>query len=85
MQVWKVKQSQQPAYIASNFRIATTRSGAQGNLQVPAVESDLASKSFMVRAASTWNLIPLEIRSVKKLIGFKKKLKQWVKSNVEVN
>ena len=85
LQVWKVKMSQQPAYIASNLKTANTRSGAQGNLQVPFVESDLAGKSFMVRSASTWNLIPPDIRNVKKLHGFKKKLKQWIKSNVELD
>ena len=84
LQVWKVKESKQPVYIASSLKTATTRSGAQGNLLVPVVESSLASKSFMVRSASTWNSIPPEIRNTRNLQGFKKKLKQWVKSNVEI-
>ena len=84
LQVWKVKKSKQPVYIASSLKTATTRSGAQGNLLVPVVESSLASKSFMVRSASTWNSIPPEIRNTRNLQGFKKKLKQWVKSNVEI-
>ena len=83
--MWKVKESKQPVYIASNLKTATTRIGTQGNLLVPVVESSLASKSFMVRSASTWNSIPPEIRNTRNLQGFKKKLKQWVKSNVEIS
>ena len=84
LQVWKVKVSQHPVYIASRLMPATTRCAAQGNLLVPVVNKAVSSKSFMVRAAATWNSIPADIRSTNTLVGFKKKLKEWTKSNIEV-
>ena len=85
LQVWKVKITQLPVYISSRMEISITRSALEGTLRVPAVESDLAQKSFMVRSAVMWNQIPADLRSNQKLESFKKHLKQWTKANVVIN
>ena len=77
LQVWRVLASKCPVYIHSNLQLSATRSAAQGNLRVPPVETDLAGKSFMVRAAAVWNTVPPDIRNIKTIHTFKKKLKQW--------
>ena len=84
LQVWRVKASKCPVYIDTNLKPTNTRSAAQGNLRVPVVEKSLSSNSFMVRSAVTWNSVPADIRSCKKLGAFKKRLKQWVGENVEI-
>ena len=84
LQVWKVKTWQCPVYIHSKLQPSNTRSAAQGNLLVPVVESALSSKSFMVRSTSTWNMLPPDIRTIQQLNVFKRKLKQWTKTNIEI-
>ena len=84
LQVWKVKLSQAPVYIHSKLIPANTRSAALGTLLVPAVEKSLTRKSFMVRSIAAWNTVPPEIRNLKKLETFKKKIKQWTKMNIEI-
>ena len=66
------------------MHLSANRSAAQGNLRVPPVESHLAGKSFMVRSAGVWNTLPADIGSIKTVHTFKKKLKQWVKHNIEI-
>ena len=83
LQVWRVNTNKCPVHIYSKLELSKTRSAAQGTLRVPPVESSVASKSFMVRSAVTWNQIPADIRNSKNLGNFKKKLKEWIKVNVE--
>ena len=52
---------------------------------VPGAVTSVASKSFMVRATIVWNQIQTEIRQSQSVETFKRKLKQWVKINVEVS
>ena len=84
LQVWRVRTSQAPVYIFSKLQLSRTRSAAQGNLLVPVVEKALSSKSFMVRSADTWNMLPQSIRSIKTPATFKIKMKQWIKANVDI-
>ena len=63
---------------------SNTRSVAQGTLAMSVVEKSLSTKSFMVRSASTWNSVPVEIRNIQKLESFKRKLKEWIKINVDI-
>jgi hypothetical protein len=83
LQVWRVNTSRCPVHIYTKLQMSKTRSSAQGNLRVPAAEKLVASKSFMVRSAVTWNQIPADIRNSKSVGIFKKKLKEWIKVNVE--
>ena len=84
LQVWRVYASRRPVHIYSRLQLSTTRSAAQGTLRVPVVEYSVSSKSFMVRSTVTWNTVPPSIRSIQKLETFKRKLKQWVKVNIEI-
>ena len=82
--MWRVLAAKCQVHIYSNMQLSNTRSAAQGNLRVPPVETDLAGKSFMVRSAAVWNTVPADIRSLKTVHTFKKKLKQWAKQNIEI-
>ena len=84
LQVWKVRTLQTPAYLHHKFVLTNTRSSAQGNLLVPNVESALARKSFMVRATTSWNMIPPDMKNIQKLSKFKQELKKWTKANIEL-
>ena len=85
LQVWRVRSKRCPVYMDSRFQLSRTRSSAQGNLVVPVAVTSVASKSFMVRATIVCNQIPTEIRQSQSVETFKRKLKQWVKINVEVS
>ena len=84
LQVWRVNNDKCPVYIATKLELSMTRSSIHGTLRVPVVEKATSKKSFMVRSAVTWNLIPPEIRSSKTLGVFKSSLKKWIKVNVEI-
>ena len=84
LQVWRVSAARCPVHIYSKLQPSVTRSAVQGNLRVPAVESSLAGKSFMVRSASVWNTVPPDIRNIRTIHTFKKRLKEWTKLNIEI-
>ena len=46
-------------------------------LNVPRVRTAVGSRDFSVAAPRLWNELPLEIRSVKTQISFRKKLKTY--------
>ena len=46
-------------------------------LNVPRVRTAVGSRAFSVAAPRFWNELPLEIRSVKTQISFRKKLKSY--------
>ena len=85
LQMWRIWTNKCPHYLHSKLQVSRTRSAAHGNLHVPAVSSAVASKSFMVRAPVIWNQIPPDIRKCEKLENFKKKLKHWVRTNIEIS
>ena len=85
LQVWRIRSNKCPVYMDSKFQLSRTRSSANGNLEVPVAETSVRSKSFMVRAAIVWNQIPTDIRQSQSAETFKSKLKQWVKTHIEVS
>ena len=84
LQVWRVRSAQLPRYIHSKLQGSITRSAGEGTLRVPQVEMSLSGKSFLVRAAVLWNSIPPDIKSIKHVETFKKRLKIWTKQNVDI-
>ena len=82
LQIWKTKQTKKPDYIYSNLQATNTRSSVDGNFKIPARNTALASRSFMVRAVLHWNQTPPEIRNCNTLNSLKKNLKEYVKQNV---
>ena len=84
IQIWKVLNNGGPRSIYSKLRITSTRSGQHGNLAITAHETSLGRNSFFVRALQMWNSTPQELRKEKSLQTFKRKLKQWIRANIEI-
>ena len=84
VQVWKIVTFKTPASIHSELKHSNTRSGDNGNLMICAAETALGRNSFMVRSLSMWNRVPVDIRNLKNQQAFKKKLKEWIIINIDI-
>ena len=84
VQVWNIVTFKTPASIHSELKHSNTRSGDNGNLMICAAETALGRNSFMVRSLSMWNRVPVDIRNLKNQQAFKKKLKEWIKINIDI-
>ena len=84
IQIWKVLNNGGPRSIYSKLRITSTRSGQHGNLAITAHGTSLGRNSFFVRALQMWNSTPQELRKEKSLQTFKRKLKKWIRANIEI-
>ena len=76
-----------PLYLAQHLKTdhpLNTRQGAQGNVRLTGHYSDKVESSFLRRAAKCYNQIPADIKSAKTVPTFKKKLKQWTRSNIQI-
>ena len=73
--------SGQPVYIRNMLqpsrKVRTLRSSDLDQLNVPQVRTAVGSRAFSVAAPRLWNKLPLEIRSAKTQISFRKKLKTY--------
>ena len=58
-------------------KVRTLRSSDLDHLNVPRVRTAVGSRAFSVAAHRLWNDLPLEIRSAKTQISFRKKLKTY--------
>ena len=84
LQIWKAQNSQTPEHIHSKLITTNTRSSSVGNLKIPATETALASKSFLIRSISCWNTTPPEIRECRTLQTLKKQLKDYIARNIPI-
>ena len=84
LQVWRIASSKMPLYLHAKLEVSNTRSGAIGNFQIPLVNRSISRNSFMVRGIAAWNATPPSIRSLSNIDTLKKRLKEWVKENVEI-
>ena len=75
--VFKIRQSGEPEYLAS-FLNDDSRTG---RVIIPNTKLGLAQKSFCFRGSSDFNLLPLNLRSSKKIGHFKHGVKRWVMEN----
>ena len=73
--------SGQPVYIRNMLqpsrKVRTLRSSDLDQLNVPQVRTVVGSRVFSVAAPGHWNELPLEIRSAKTQVSFRKKLKTY--------
>ena len=73
--------SGQPVYIRNMLqpsrKVRTLRSSDLDLLNIPRVRTAVGSRAFSVAAPRLWNELPLEIRSAKTQISFRKKLKTY--------
>ena len=81
--------SGQPVYIRNMLqpsrKVRTLRSSDLDQLNVPRVRTAVGSRAFSVAAPRPWNELPLEIRSAKTRISFRKKLKTYFFSFSDLN
>ena len=86
--VYKIKSDRKPVYLydklGHEFSYSTRLADANGIRQIGRTKSDLNRKSFVPRSIEQWNTLPHNIRLSMKLTDFKLKLKEWVKSNIEI-
>ena len=85
VQTWKVLAFKTPANIFSKFQLTHTRSRIDGILAVPLFNTAIGKKSYLSRACSTWNALPSDVRNAKSLPTFKRKLKLWIKENIDIH
>ena len=73
--------SGQPVYIRNMLqpsrKVRTLRSSDLDQLNVPQVRTVVGSRVFPVAAPGHWNELPLEIRSAKTQVSFRKKMKTY--------
>ena len=84
LQAWKLLVYKAPRLLFSRLQLSNTRSRENFTLNLPPITTRLGRGSFFVRAVHSWNSLPTDIRSIKKLNTFKKKLKQWISTNIEI-
>ena len=84
VQIWKLVIYRTPQNIYSQLKPAGTRSGDYGTLSIRATDTAIGRNSFMVRGLLAWNRVPNEIRQIQNLHTFKKKLRVWVRLNIDI-
>ena len=78
LNVYKIKQCKEPEYLFSNIE----RENIHENIIIEKTRLTLTRNGFIFRGAETCNDIPHEIRKIKKIADFKKKMKQWIHNNI---
>ena len=53
-------------------------------IKVPKTTLTLSRGGFVVRGATLWNKLPMELRSGVKKEYFKKHIRNWVKQNIQI-
>ena len=89
--IYKIFQTKSPHYLYLKIssdcsRVLRTSSNLRIRLgnESQAV-TELAKKSFKYRAARDWNMLPLEIKQIRKVETFKVMLKKWVSENISIS
>ena len=86
--VYKVKSDKKPFYLydrlGHEFSHNTRLMEGNGVRDTGKQHSELHRTSFIPRSIRDWNSLPHNIRLCTKLPEFKKRLKVWVKSNIEI-
>ena len=87
--VFKVRQDKIPKYMYTMHNSWTypyiTRQAENGIIRVgvrPRLE--VVRESFRWRAANSFNQLPIEIRTCRKLESFKKKVKPWIMEHISL-
>ena len=84
--VYKVMQSKSPRYLHSVFLTSYSYQTKQADKkllrQTRNMDLDISHSSFRWRAGQAFNDLPLEIRSLGKLVKFKNKARIWIKANI---
>ena len=75
--VFKIRNNREPEYL---FQFLCNDS-RNGRIMIPHLTLSLMLRSFCVRGACNWNLLPAQIRTEQKIGIFKKKMRKWILDN----
>ena len=77
--VFKIRSSSQPEHLAQLL----SQDSRNSRIIIPNLELRVTQRSFTMRGATSWNLLPPIVRNQPKLGTFKKLAKQWILANIE--
>ena len=72
--VYKVRESREPEYLSEKLSVDTPT----GRILIANSKIRLAQNSFIIRASSNWNDLPLATRKIRKIGMFKTEAKKWI-------
>ena len=76
--IFKIRKNREPEYLGEIF----CQDSRNRRVRIPNWGLSLGQKSFRIRGAENWNLIPLHIRCQPKIGSFKKQVKNWTLKNI---
>ena len=86
--VYRTKVSSLPVYLNQHLTSEhpyNTRQSTSGGVRQVGSHGYLVDNSFLRRAGRDYNEIPANIRSIRTLAVFKKRLRQWVETNIPLD
>ena len=86
--LWKIRNSGNPQYLNEKFVQRfnySTRQATSNSLSIYSTpRSEMSKKSFVFNTTILWNSLSTDLRKTQSLMAFKRNLRSWVKSNVEI-
>ena len=76
--VFRIRKSKEPEGLAQVLSLDSR----QGRIIMPNSRHDIYRNSFIYRGSQLWNSLPSEVREYDKISSFKKRVRDWVKNNV---
>ena len=76
--VFRIRKSKEPEGLAHVLSLDSR----QGRVIMPNSRHDIYRNSFIYRGSQLWNSLPSEVREYDKISSFKKRVRDWVKNNV---
>ena len=77
--IFKIRKNNVPEYLAS----ICNHDSRNRRIIIPNWSLSLGQKSFRIRGAENWNILPIFVRTQPKLGTFKKLAKKWILENVQ--
>ena len=71
--IFKIRSNREPEHLAEIF----CKDSRNKRIMIPNWDLSLGQKSFRIRGAENWNLLPVQIRSQTKIGLFKNQVKKW--------
>ena len=77
--IFKIRKNGEPEHLAGIFY----KDSRNRRILIPNWNLSLGQKSFRIRGAENWNMLPLDVRTQTKIASFKKQAKKWILENVQ--
>ena len=78
--VYKIRKTGEPEYLSN----ALLKDNIRNHIIIPHTGLTLLKKSFLFNGGEWWNQLPLSIRQIQSTDVFKKELKKWTLTNVDL-